>query len=162
MYKPRRCVFALAAACLALSQAVAEPIDPRDSRVIDGDTIHINNPSIGLPPGLERIEPIPNVRLVGFDAPETFHPECEAERVLGLKATERLRALVRAGRLDFVYVRCSCPESQIGTHWCNYGRDCGMLKANGRDVATDASVALRTSSGSRRRSSPFNSIRSKA
>jgi endonuclease YncB( thermonuclease family) len=102
----------VAAACLALSfQASAEPIDPTDVRVIDGDTVQVY--------GVE-----PNVRLVGFDTPETWRPDCEAERVLGLKATERLKALVRAGKLDFQYVRCSCPESKIGTHWCNWGRDC--------------------------------------
>jgi endonuclease YncB( thermonuclease family) len=88
--------------------------------VIDGDTIQIF--------GVE-----PNVRLVGFDAPETWRPDCEAERELGLKATARLRELVRGGHLSFEYVRCSCPE-RIGTHWCNYGRDCGTLKSNGRDV----------------------------
>jgi endonuclease YncB( thermonuclease family) len=76
----------------------------------------------------------PNVRLVGFDAPETWHPDCDSERALGLKATARLRELVRGGHLTFEYVRCSCPESKIGTHWCNYRRDCGTLKSNGRDV----------------------------
>jgi endonuclease YncB( thermonuclease family) len=89
--------------------------------VIDGDTIRVFN---------QR----PNVRLVGFDAPETRDALCETERDLGEKATRRLRALVRAGNLDFQYVRCSCPESKIGTQWCNYGRDCGTLRSNGRDV----------------------------
>jgi hypothetical protein len=31
--------------------AVAEPIEPSDIRVVDGDTIHINNPKVGAPPG---------------------------------------------------------------------------------------------------------------
>jgi endonuclease YncB( thermonuclease family) len=101
--------------------AVAEPIEPADVRVIDGDTIQVY--------GVD-----PNVRLVGFDAPEVWHVGCEQERAIGLKATARLRELVRAGHLDFHYVRCSCSESQIGTTWCNYGRDCGTLTSNGVDV----------------------------
>jgi endonuclease YncB( thermonuclease family) len=101
--------------------AVAEPIDPSDVYVVDGDTIEVFHVQ-------------PNVRLVGFDAPETWRPECEAERVVGLKAKARLQALVHAGHLDFHYVRCSCTESQIDTGWCNWGRDCGTLMSNGRDV----------------------------
>jgi len=76
----------------------------------------------------------PNVRLVGFNAPETRRAACDAERQLGAKATRRLRDLVRAGDLDFVYVACSCPPGTQGTRFCNYGRDCGTLKSGGRDV----------------------------
>src|SRR5262245_34014239 len=47
----------------------------------------------------------------------------------GAKATRRLRDIIREGHLDFIYVKCS-----IGTFACNYGRDCGTLKSNGRDV----------------------------
>ena len=101
--------------------AVAEPIDPDDIRVIDGDTIRVYH---------ER----PDVRLVGFNAPETRRAACEAERQLGAKATRRLRNLVRAGDLDFEYVACSCPPATQGTFVCNYGRDCGILKSHGRDV----------------------------
>jgi endonuclease YncB( thermonuclease family) len=71
--------FALSAALAAT--AWAEPIDPADIRVIDGDTIQVY--------GMD-----PNVRLVDFDTPETWQPDCDAERTLGAKATERLRALV--------------------------------------------------------------------
>jgi endonuclease YncB( thermonuclease family) len=107
---------------IALSfQASAEPIDPADIRVIDGDTIRVYHEQ-------------PNVRLVGFNAPETRRAACEAERELGAKATRRLRDLVRAGDLDFVYVACSCPAGTQGTLVCNYGRDCGTLKSGGRDV----------------------------
>jgi endonuclease YncB( thermonuclease family) len=76
----------IAALLLALP-AAAEPIEPTDVRVIDGDTIHVY--------GVD-----PNVRLVGFDTPEiraAYAEECD----LGRRATERLRALVRAGGLDF-------------------------------------------------------------
>jgi len=101
--------------------AIAEPIDPDDIRVIDGDTIRVYQEQ-------------PDVRLVGFNAPETRRAACEAERQLGARATLRLRNLVRAGDLDFEYVACSCPPGTHGTFACNYGRDCGTLKSGGRDV----------------------------
>lgn len=102
---------------------IAEPIDPGDIRVIDGDTIRVYH---------ER----PDVRLVGFNAPETRRAACDAEAELGARATRRLRDLVRAGNLDFTYVKCSCPPGTEGTFICNYGRECGTLKSGGRDVGT--------------------------
>jgi endonuclease YncB( thermonuclease family) len=99
----------------------AEPIESADVRIIDGDTIRVHHKH-------------PNVRLVGFNAPETRRAACEAERELGAKATRRLRDIVGAGNLDFVYVACSCPPGTQGTSACNYGRDCGTLKSQGRDV----------------------------
>jgi endonuclease YncB( thermonuclease family) len=98
----------------------AEPIDSSDIRVIDGDTIRVHQKQ-------------PNVRLVGFNAPETRRAVW-AERELGAKATRRLRDIVRAGNLDFVYVACSCSPGTQGTPACNYGRDCGTLKSQGRDI----------------------------
>jgi len=80
---------------LIATPAIAEPIDPSDVRVIDGDTIRVYHQQ-------------PNVRLVGFNAPETRKAECAAEEELGAKATRRLRDLIRAGHLEFQYVRCSC------------------------------------------------------
>jgi endonuclease YncB( thermonuclease family) len=107
---------------LALSgPTVAEPIDADEVRVLDGDTIRVHHKQ-------------PNVRLVGFNAPETRRAVCEAERELGGKATKRLRDLIREGNLDFELVACSCPAGTAGTPACNYGRQCGTLKANGRDV----------------------------
>jgi len=82
--------------------AIAEPIDPEDIRVIDGDTIRVYH---------QR----PDVRLVDFYAPETRRAACTAEAELGAKATRRLRDLIRAGNLDFIYVRCSCSERTQGT-----------------------------------------------
>jgi endonuclease YncB( thermonuclease family) len=101
--------------------AIAEPIDPSDIRVIDGDTIRVYHQQ-------------PNVRLVGFNAPETRNAECPGELELGSRATRRLRDIIRAGNFDFTYIKCSCPEATQGTFACNYGRDCGTLKSNGRDV----------------------------
>src|SRR6516165_7976043 len=105
-------------AALTTGTALAEPINPADIFIIDGDTIQIYHQH-------------PNIRLVGFNAPETRNAACQAEADLGTKATRRLRELVRAGRLDFEYVRCSCPDT---TRSCNWERDCGILKSNGRDV----------------------------
>jgi hypothetical protein len=99
--------------------ASAEPIDSSDIRVIDGDTIRVRHKQ-------------PNVRLVGFNAPETRRAACEAERELGAKATRRVRDIVQAGNLEFVYVACSCPPGTQGTSACNYGRDCGTLKSKER------------------------------
>jgi endonuclease YncB( thermonuclease family) len=108
---------------LLAAPAIAEPIAPDDIRVLDGDTIRVFHQQ-------------PNVRLVGFNAPETRRAECEAERTLGAKATRRLRELVRGGDLDFEYVACACPAGTQGTFACNYGRDCGTLRSGGRDVGT--------------------------
>jgi len=89
------------------------------SECLDGDTIHAHGHTY---------------RLVDFDAPETDRARCEAERVLGQRASHRLRQLVNAGGLDLHEIRCSCPEGTHGTQACNYGRRCGTLKAHGRDV----------------------------
>ena len=78
----------LAGILVLSAPAIAESIDSDDVRVIDGDTIRVYHQQ-------------PDVRLVGFNAPETRRAACEAERQLGAKATRRLRDLVLAGNLDF-------------------------------------------------------------
>jgi endonuclease YncB( thermonuclease family) len=70
-------------------------------RVIDGDTVRMGSV---------------RVRLVGFDAPEIFSPQCPAELDRGLRAKNRLGALLTAN----VVVRVPC----VGK---NYGRACGWL-----------------------------------
>jgi endonuclease YncB( thermonuclease family) len=100
---------------------LAAPIDSGEIRIVDGDTIRVYHKH-------------PNVRLVGFNAPETRRAACEAEGEQGAKATRRLRDLVRDGSLDFEFIACSCPTGTEGTPACNYGRRCGTLKAYGRDV----------------------------
>ena len=57
---------------LLATPSLAEPIDPSDIRVIDGDTIRVYHQQ-------------PNVRLVGFNAPETRRADCTAEFELGSK-----------------------------------------------------------------------------
>ena len=106
---------------LSEASASSAPITADDVRVIDGDTIRVHHQK-------------PDIRLVGFNAPETRRAQCQAERALGDKATARLRDLVRSSKLDFEFVACACPPGKEGTPSCNYGRRCGTLKANGRDV----------------------------
>lgn len=106
---------------LCAHAAWAAPITSGEVRVIDGDTIRIGHQK-------------PDVRLVGFNAPETRRAICEAERGLGDKATRRLRDIVQSSKLDFEFVACACQAGTEGTPSCNYGRRCGSLKANGRDV----------------------------
>lgn len=99
----------------------AEPIDPGQIRVVDGDTITVFHQE-------------PSVRLVGFNAPETRRAQCTAERILGDQATRRVRDMVRSEPLDFAYVDCACPAGTEGTMACNWGRSCGILKIDGRDL----------------------------
>ena len=114
-------LFAIAAFIILAGNASAAPINPDDVRVIDGDTIRVFHKQ-------------PNVRLIGINTPETRRATCEAERQLGAKATRRLRDIVDAGNLDFEFVGCACQPETEGTQACNFGRRCGTLKANGRDV----------------------------
>ena len=113
----------LAVIPLSLPAAAAEPkpLAPSDVRVIDGDTVRLHGAK-------------PDVRLVGFNAPETRRAKCDPERELGGKATHRLRELVKAGDLTYEQVACACPPGTEGTMKCNYGRQCGTLRAKGRDV----------------------------
>jgi|SRR6478736_4224258 endonuclease YncB( thermonuclease family) len=100
---------------------MAAPIDATDIRAIDDDTIRVHHQK-------------PNVRLVGFYTPETRKAQCPSERALGDQATHRLRELVRTSKLEFEVVSCACSPGTEGTPSCNYGRACGTLKADGRDV----------------------------
>jgi len=101
--------------------AVAAPIQPSDIHVIDGDTIRLRQQK-------------PDVRLVGFNSPETRRAKCDAERALGKKAAGRVRDLISGGKLDFEFVACSCQPGTEGKQTCNYGRRCGTLKVNERDI----------------------------
>jgi len=80
--------------------------------VIDGDTIDH---------GGDRY------RLVGFDTPETYRPQCDAEKTLGLKATKRLTELIQtAGYIDLEI------EDDVDRH----GRFLAVGRVDGRDVGT--------------------------
>ncbi|RVT85329.1 hypothetical protein DXV76_06065 [Rhodobacteraceae bacterium CCMM004] len=90
--------------------------DPRCAviRVVDGDTVEIACRS-----GAQ------NVRLVGFDTPETFRPGCPEERALGLRAKEVLTSQLRAARIIAPEVR---GEGR-------YGRPLVALTLDGRPLA---------------------------
>jgi endonuclease YncB( thermonuclease family) len=55
---------------LVSSAALGEPIATSRIHVLDGDTIRIDRHK-------------PDVRLVNFNAPETWRAKCSAERALG-------------------------------------------------------------------------------
>jgi endonuclease YncB( thermonuclease family) len=109
----------LAVSCFC--SAVANPINPADVYVVDGDKIIVRG---------QRI------RLVGFDAPELgSHAHCGLERMLAARATSRLRQLIRTGGdLDLKLIACSCRPGTEGTMACNYGRACGVLTVEDEDV----------------------------
>lgn len=106
------------------AKSMIQTAAPISVHVIDGDTIGLNDGR-------------PNVRLVGFNAPETgSRARCEAERQKGEAAGRRLRELVSNGRPDFQQIACSCPPGTEGTNACNFGRRCGTLRVNGVDVGS--------------------------
>lgn len=92
-----------------------------DIRVIDGDTVDVRGE---------------HFRLIGLNTPETFEPRCDQEFALGTKAKERLRELLATGAATLTKMPCSCPPGTEGTSKCNFGRSCGVLVINGRDVAS--------------------------
>ncbi|TCA08600.1 thermonuclease family protein [Rhizobium leguminosarum bv. viciae] len=89
--------------------------------ITDGDTVHVTGEGAGT-------------RLVGFNTPEKFSPQCEYERQLGERASARLLELVAQGSARLTKVACACAPGTEGTGKCNHGRSCGVLKVDGRDV----------------------------
>lgn len=107
---------------VASFSSTAVPITTRQFSVTDGDTIQLSGEARGL-------------RLVGLNAPETFEPKCARERELGNRAKARLKELVKGENLTLIRIACSCAPGTEGTTACNYGRSCGRLLVNGRDVS---------------------------
>lgn len=106
------------------SQSAREPqvFSSKDFNITDGDTVQLYGARKGT-------------RLVGFNTPETYKPECNRELALGKQATARLTDLVRSSdRVELRLVACACPPGTQGTNACNYGRSCGTLTVDGRDV----------------------------
>lgn len=99
----------------------ARTIDRQAFSVTDGDTIRVNGEANGT-------------RLVGFNTPEKLTPQCDRERELGNPASARLAEIVSKSSLQLTKVQCSCAPGTEGTDRCNYGRSCGILRADGRDV----------------------------
>jgi len=91
--------------------------------VVDGDTVEVRGRTF---------------RLVGFNTPETGRQaQCAYERDLADRATQRLQSLISsAGSAELTPVACACRPGTDGTSECNYGRSCGILYANGRDVGS--------------------------
>jgi endonuclease YncB( thermonuclease family) len=108
---------------LLAAPAMADPIAPDRIQVMDGDTIRIDGKK-------------PDHRLIGFNTPETIRAKNDHERRMGGFAKERLQEIVAGGNLDYSQVECSCKPGTAGTRYCNFGRFCGVLKANGVDVGT--------------------------
>ena len=120
--KRKAAFFEALAAIVLLSLAIpalAEPIEPQDVHVVDGDTIDWQG---------ERY------RLVGFNTPEP-NARCEAGRRLARQAKVRLQEIVHAGALDLTSVPCACKPGTEGTKRCNRGRLCGLLTHHTVDVA---------------------------
>ena len=67
---------------MLLVSACAAPPPPKETglRVIDGDTFAMNGVKF---------------RLIGYDAPESYRPQCERERRLGEAAKRRLDQILR-------------------------------------------------------------------
>ena len=78
--------------------------------MIDGDTIR-------APHGVKYW-------LSGFDAPETFQAQCDAELALGRRAMQRLKELLATGEVRVI------ESGKID----RYGRTLAYLTVNGRDV----------------------------
>lgn len=78
-------------------------------RAVDGDTVRMGQESI---------------RLKGYDAPETYRAGCDAEHEIGMRAKQRLAALVRDR---------SARISRQGRD--RYGRTLATLTVGGVDVA---------------------------
>ena len=88
-----------------------QTVSPSRLTVVDGDTVRLTGDTI---------------RLVGFDTPETYRAQCDAERAHGAAAAERLRELLaRASSARLAYL----PRRD------QYGRDLARLILDGRDVA---------------------------
>ncbi|WSH10143.1 thermonuclease family protein [Rhizobium johnstonii] len=89
--------------------------------VTDGDTVHVTGDDAGT-------------RLVGFNTPEKFSPQCESERQLGERASLRLKELVSNGVARLTKVACACAPGTEGSEKCNHDRSCGTLRVDGEDV----------------------------
>ncbi len=115
-------VVSLALPAWGIDAGQREQIAARDVYVSDGDTVRVRGETY---------------RLVDFDAPEIGRTSrCEREVEIGYQAKARVVDLVHEARnLTIERVACSCaPSASEGSQYCNYGRRCGTLRADGEDV----------------------------
>lgn len=103
-----------------MTAAIGQPV-AQGFTVTDGDTVHVAGEATGT-------------RLVGFNTPEKFSPQCASERRLGQRASARLKELVEGGATRLTKVACACAPGTEGTERCNHGRSCGTLLVDGEDV----------------------------
>ena len=99
----------------------AEPIAPREIRVLDDDTIHAHGHTY---------------RLVDFDAPETERARCEAERVLGQRAFKGSKKLnVLGSSRARVRIARRSPRAELrrslGHHKTRRARQIGISMTSG-------------------------------
>lgn len=66
-------------------------------------------------------------RLIGFDTPETFRAQCEAERALGLKARDRLTEIIQTS---------GWAELEIKPELDDYGRFLAVARVSGKEVGS--------------------------
>lgn len=112
---------------LLLAVSLAPPIAgaqqlalaPHGLRAVDGDTL------------ATRVE---RYRIIGLDAPETTYAKCSAEKLLGLKAKQRLAELISVGHR--VTVRAPDGDAPYSRVRDRYGRKLVNVWSDGRNVAT--------------------------
>jgi len=91
--------------------STVQTVTPSRLTVVDGDTVRLADETI---------------RLVGYDTPETYRAQCNAERTRGEMATDRLRQLLDgASRVQLAYL----PRRD------RYERKLARLLLDGHDVA---------------------------
>jgi endonuclease YncB( thermonuclease family) len=92
-------------------QRPAETASPSSWRAVDGDTIE-------SPAGVDY-------RLMGYDTPEITQAKSERERAMGIRAKERLQAILDAGDVRL----------EVAGRKDKYGRELGTLFAGDRPVS---------------------------
>jgi endonuclease YncB( thermonuclease family) len=109
------------AAALKPKPGAPEQLSAADVQVIDSNTIRLAGRQV-------------DVRLMGFQPPETVHAKCDDERERGYTVMRRLRSIIERTELQLQSVPCGCAPQTEGTEACNLGKRCGILRANGWDV----------------------------
>lgn len=82
----------------------------RTDCVVDGDTFWLGGQKI---------------RIADIDTPETHAPRCDAERAMGVRATERLRVLLNAGAFSL---------DRVERDKDRYGRSLRLIRRDGRSI----------------------------
>jgi endonuclease YncB( thermonuclease family) len=103
--------------------ASAEVIDGNRIVIIDGDTV-------ALPCAVPARGCAEKIRFVDIDAPESFRPHCENERVVGLEAKARVAELLRGAA---VYVERSGRKDRYRRTLANLTTADGDVGAGGAD-----------------------------